>query len=173
MSHPSSTTSVECLRHLHHFTFVDCTIIALHYLKKINIIDYESIEKAYNKLNSKQMEPQISNFTWSALHIGMLTHPHLWTITSTFPVFFLRFLFHTQQMKPRPNYKEREKKRKTSTTNPINETKTKLQKKREKKVKQRKTITTQSMAMLKLNKTKHANKNKKKCKHPLCTSPLL
>jgi len=60
MSHPSSATVVECLMHLHHFTFVDCTIVALHYIKKINVVDYDNIDKAYNKLNSKNMEPQIS-----------------------------------------------------------------------------------------------------------------
>ena len=53
-------TFVECLLHLQHFTFVDYTIVVLHYIKKIYIVDYESIDKTYNKLNSKQMNPQIS-----------------------------------------------------------------------------------------------------------------
>lgn len=52
---------VECLGHLHHLTFVDHTIAVIHYIKKrINIVDYESIDKTYNNLNRKQMEPQIS-----------------------------------------------------------------------------------------------------------------
>jgi len=30
--------------YLHHFTFVDYTIVVAHYIKKIIIVDYESID---------------------------------------------------------------------------------------------------------------------------------
>ena len=51
---------VECLAQLHHLTFVYNTIVVVHYIKEINIVDYESINKTYNDLNSKEMEPQIN-----------------------------------------------------------------------------------------------------------------
>ena len=94
MSHPSSATFVECLTHLHHFNFVDCTVVALHYIRNINIVYYESTNKTYNKLNSKKWSHKLAKYTFkrSALHIGVLTHPHLQTITSR-PFLCLRPLF--------------------------------------------------------------------------------
>ena len=46
---------VECIMHLRHFTFVDHTIVAVHYIKNINIVDYEGIDKTHNNLNNKRM----------------------------------------------------------------------------------------------------------------------
>jgi len=40
---------VECLERLHHFTCVEHTIVFVQYIKEINIVDYESLDKAYNE----------------------------------------------------------------------------------------------------------------------------
>ena len=38
---------VECLVHLHHLNCVEHTIVVVQYIKKTNIVDYESSDKAY------------------------------------------------------------------------------------------------------------------------------
>lgn len=99
---------VECLEQFHHLTFVDHTIVVVHYIKFINIVDYESIDKTYNNLNSKQLERQITEryFQVKCIACRYVDSPSFMKNTSIFSIYFLHFHFRTQQTKPTPNYKK-------------------------------------------------------------------